>query len=164
MSDWKAPGLYADRAGHLDENSIALNDLIIVKVLKQPDFWGKKMGFWLPEASRINTETLLAEVVSVGPDAEFESIFVGDVIVYDAYSAYFHPTWDEGTFAITNVENIVLKIEDVEDFYENGLAEMKKIPKAKSLLNPPRLEPIISLVSQGKPVETAAMRYKKTKE
>ena len=96
----------------LDENSEACNDLIILRILDQPENRLKWGGLFIPEVASVNTELLLAEVVSVGPAAVKENISPGDRVLYDKWSAYYFPPETPGTYAITHVENVIGLYED----------------------------------------------------
>ena len=104
-------GVYTEKV-HLNENSTALSDVIIIKIIKQEKIKGIIDGIHIPQKAVANSELVKGEVISVGPDAQHEGIKVGDKILYDRLSAFYNPPLQEGTFLVTRVENVIVKFRD----------------------------------------------------
>ena len=104
-------GVYADKV-HLTEKSTALNDLVIIKIVEQDSNRLQHGGIFLPDVHTTNCELLKGELVSVGPDALKFNIHVGDIVLYDKWSAFYKPPDTAGTFIITKVENIICTVEE----------------------------------------------------
>lgn len=101
-------GLY-DRRVHLSEKSIALNDLVIIEMVEQESLKGTIDGIIIPESSIVNTELIKGRVVSAGPAAKIDGVRVGDVVLYDRFSAFYKPPVEKGVFIITRAENVIVK-------------------------------------------------------
>ena len=102
-------GLYKEKV-HLSETSIACNDSVIIKQIEQEETRNMRDGIYLPESATHNTELIKGVVMSCGPDAVRDNIKVGDTILYDRFSAFYNPPVSIGTFIITKVENVIVKI------------------------------------------------------
>ncbi len=102
-------GLYKEKV-HLSEKSIACNDLVIIKILEQEECRNMRHGFYLPDDVTHNTELIKGIVMSCGPDALRDNISVGNIVLYDRFSAFYNPPLNEGTFIITKIENVIVKL------------------------------------------------------
>ncbi len=102
-------GVYGEKI-HLDEKSIAMNDLVLIKILEQDESRNKVGDLYMPESATQNMDMLKGEIISVGPIASRKMIKKGDVILYDKWSAFYKPPETPGTFIITNCENVICKI------------------------------------------------------
>jgi len=98
-------GDYASKV-HLTHNSKALNDNVIIEILEQENSSKKYGDIILPETALINVQMLKGKVISVGPDIT-DNLNVGDIVMYDAMSAYYCPPQTPGTLIITKYENVI---------------------------------------------------------
>ncbi len=96
-----------DQKCRINKKSKALNDSVIIEILKQPVNRLQRGGIFLPEVSIFNTDLLKGIVTSIGPDAKKYNVKVGDLVLYDKLSAFFQPPEKAGTIIITKIENII---------------------------------------------------------
>jgi co-chaperonin GroES (HSP10) len=101
-------GVY-DKKVHLNDDSKALNDLVIIKIIEQEAGKGIRDGIHIPDAALVNIELIKGEVVDAGPAAKQDGVSVGDVILYDKFSAFYKPPTTPGTFIITRCGNVIVK-------------------------------------------------------
>lgn len=80
----------------------AVGDRVVLKkMLLEKEITRK--GIVIPEKLTKGFNMGRAEVLSVGPDAKFEGLKVGDIVRYDYYSVFD----DSQDVVITKVENII---------------------------------------------------------
>lgn len=104
--------MYDDKT-HLNETSIALNDLVIIKILDQSKDRLQRDGIYLPETFTCNMELVKGKITSVGPEAiKRFRLKVDDVVLYDQHSAYFRPPVKAGLCVITAAENVVCIVKE----------------------------------------------------
>ena len=65
-------------------------------------------GIIIPLFCELNSKMTKAKIISVGPEASIYNLKEGDVVVYDTMSVMY----DEHPYVVTNIENIIAKIED----------------------------------------------------
>ena len=102
-------GLY-ERKVRLNEDSVALNDLVIIKIIEQDSNKQKVGDIFLPQSAVTNVEMLKGEVVSVGPEAARSHIKKGDIVLYDKWSTFYKPPTTAGTFVVTKIENVISRV------------------------------------------------------
>jgi len=102
-------GVYS-RKVHLSEDSTALNDLVIIKIIEQDSNKQKVGDIFLPDSTITNVELLKGEIISLGPEAARANIQKGDIVLYDKWSTFYKPPTTPGTFVITKIENVISKV------------------------------------------------------
>jgi co-chaperonin GroES (HSP10) len=101
-------GIYEKRV-HLSKTSKALNDLVIIELIDQEKLKGEIDGIILPDEALCNMELLKGRVLSAGPEAIKDGVRVGDIILYDRYSAFYNPPVKVGVCLITRADNVIVK-------------------------------------------------------
>lgn len=96
----------------LDENSVALDKYVILKIVSQGEKAKKYGDIHMPENHYVNMEMLKGEVVSVGHAAQHEGLEKGDIVVYDRYATFGNPPREEGIFVIIDIDNIIAIVEE----------------------------------------------------
>jgi co-chaperonin GroES (HSP10) len=104
-------GIYSDKI-HLTSTSRALGDHVIIEILPQDDSKNKVGNIILPEKSTLNMDMLKGRISSIGANASKMGLSVGDIILYDKWSAYYKPPESPGTYIITEIENIICKVKE----------------------------------------------------
>jgi co-chaperonin GroES (HSP10) len=94
----------------LNEDSKAVNDAVIVKIIKQPNSSRKYGNIYLPTEHIENTQLIIGQIHSSGHIAKKECMNEGDLVFYDKGSAFGHPPEIEGTLIITYMENVIAKV------------------------------------------------------
>jgi co-chaperonin GroES (HSP10) len=94
----------------LDEDSKAVYDTVIIKIIEQPNSSRKYGNIFLPTKHIENTQLIIGEIHSAGAMAKKENMNDGDLVFYDKGSAFGHPPETVGTYIVTYMENVIAKV------------------------------------------------------
>jgi len=96
---------------HYDKDLTAVNDIIVIK---KHELYRERMfgGIHIADISQSPGHNLTkGEVVSIGPDAEFEGLKVGDNVMYDHFAGHYLTD----PIVCVSVENVICVYEDDEE-------------------------------------------------
>jgi co-chaperonin GroES (HSP10) len=94
----------------IDEDTVAVNDAVIVKIIEQPNSSRKYGNIFLPTKHIENTQLIIGQIHSSGHLAKKEGMKEGELVFYDKGSAFGHPPETPGTLIVTYMENVIAKV------------------------------------------------------
>lgn len=113
-TDFNYDNIMYEEVTKLTDKSIPCNDCVLIRSLYNER--SKEIGgIVLPQQyyKDENTKTAKGEIVAIGKDAKEKGLNVGDVVLYDKYSAFCRPGEKAGRVLITRFENILAVIKSV---------------------------------------------------
>jgi co-chaperonin GroES (HSP10) len=114
MPDFNHDNFMYEEVTKLNDKSIPCNDCVLLRSVFNER--SKEInGIILPQQyyKDENTKTAKGEVIALGKDAQNKGLNVGDIVLYDKYSAFCRPGEKVGRALITRFENILAVIKSV---------------------------------------------------